>query len=703
MNEDVVFATSSMIQSNDRIIIQLDLDFFYGQVEQLANPSLRALPFGIQQKQIIVTCNYLARERGVGKLQLLTDAVRACPELVIVNGEDLNRFRKASRDIFGFVRNLVGDECAVQRLGMDELWIDVTSLVEREARDRSASWIPGEDHRGWAGHMIDLNGDRLYTPEATTDITQFTDGETLYLASYLARYMRDQLHEQLGFTCSAGIATSKLLSKLAATEHKPADQTLVMPEAYGHFLRGVQVKKLNGFGYKTLKVLYEKLGSWAPQKDEAVESDMVDEDDSESYFENYKPQDKAKTALLDVYKDTQLTVGFVIENSSLAEFRDWFGGEQGQCLWSLLHGVDATPVKASPLYPSTISIEDSFLHCSRIVDASRRLLELTVDLLDRLEMELYDQATDRWAKYPRTLRLTIRLRSPNRVKGEEWRDKREGRGTGLPVEVFEVTRMTKQERASRLLNGTVIGLFKKMVGEKEWDCSLFNIAVVNFEDKRPTASIGSYFASGAKGDIDSAKMMVRPAEVDDEVWNTLPEEMKREVLVEYKRDQQGFFDRANGSTTKRKAEEGGKLGPQLSKKRGGIAGFFNVPIPTSIAGRLIAQASPTRPLEVDEEVWASLPADLKAEIAVDYGAKKSAKPAMDVNSEGVDAVALPVGHARERVDEPSNGFDKSVDSDSDRESFRNDSDDDAFTCPSCGFILPMFVRAAHLAYHEEIT
>lgn len=43
----------------------------------------------IQQKQIIVTCNYVARKRGLRKLQLLSEAKKACPELVVVNGENL--------------------------------------------------------------------------------------------------------------------------------------------------------------------------------------------------------------------------------------------------------------------------------------------------------------------------------------------------------------------------------------------------------------------------------------------------------------------------------------------------------------------------------------------------------------------------------------------------------------------------------------
>ena len=56
---------------------------------------------GIQQKNIVVTCNYPARERGVTKLMYLKDARERCPELILVSGEDLTRYREMSYRISG--------------------------------------------------------------------------------------------------------------------------------------------------------------------------------------------------------------------------------------------------------------------------------------------------------------------------------------------------------------------------------------------------------------------------------------------------------------------------------------------------------------------------------------------------------------------------------------------------------------------------
>ena len=79
-----------------RTIIHIDVDCFYAQVEMLRDLSLALKPLGIQQKNIVVTCNYVARQRGVGKCQYITEAMKVCPDLVLVNGEDLARYRKVS-------------------------------------------------------------------------------------------------------------------------------------------------------------------------------------------------------------------------------------------------------------------------------------------------------------------------------------------------------------------------------------------------------------------------------------------------------------------------------------------------------------------------------------------------------------------------------------------------------------------------------
>jgi len=91
---------SSAPYAGERVIFCIDQDCFYAQVVMRERPELRKIPLGITQKYLVVTCNYPARARGVSKLMGIDSAQEACPELVLVPGEDLSIFRSASEDIF---------------------------------------------------------------------------------------------------------------------------------------------------------------------------------------------------------------------------------------------------------------------------------------------------------------------------------------------------------------------------------------------------------------------------------------------------------------------------------------------------------------------------------------------------------------------------------------------------------------------------
>ena len=106
-----------------------DYDCFYASVFEVEQPALKSQPLAVQQKQIVVTCNYEARRRGLHKLQLIKDAKRICPEVVIVLGEDLTKFRDASKDIYQFIRGFIWGG-RIERLGFDELSLDVTEMID---------------------------------------------------------------------------------------------------------------------------------------------------------------------------------------------------------------------------------------------------------------------------------------------------------------------------------------------------------------------------------------------------------------------------------------------------------------------------------------------------------------------------------------------------------------------------------------------
>lgn len=115
-------------RSRDRVILHFDYDCFYASVVENENPALKSLPLAIQQKQIVVTCNYEARKRGLYKMQLISEAKRVCPEAIIILGEDLTRFRNASKDLYNFLSEFVWSHKA-ERLGFDEVWLAAPSRM----------------------------------------------------------------------------------------------------------------------------------------------------------------------------------------------------------------------------------------------------------------------------------------------------------------------------------------------------------------------------------------------------------------------------------------------------------------------------------------------------------------------------------------------------------------------------------------------
>lgn len=99
-----------------------DYDCFYAQVMEKKHPHLKSKPLGIKQKNILATCNYNARAKGVGKLMLITEAKKICPDLVLVDGEDLTPFRDMSKILYNFLRSYSWNG-KVERLGFDEVFM----------------------------------------------------------------------------------------------------------------------------------------------------------------------------------------------------------------------------------------------------------------------------------------------------------------------------------------------------------------------------------------------------------------------------------------------------------------------------------------------------------------------------------------------------------------------------------------------------
>lgn len=231
-------------EQHNNVIIHIDIDCFYAQVEEIRDPTLRDKPVGIQQKNIVVTCNYVARTYGVKKLMFLTDALRLCPDLVLVKGEDLTPYRQMSNKIHSV---LLTFSPLVEKLGLDENFLDVTNVVNARMSDDCD--IIQEDV------LLDCH---VFPEYETLASCGCGCEKRLTIGTRLAREIRQKLFDELEITSCAGISHNKILAKIVGTKNKPNKQTVLIPSCTNDVLIGLDsIRCIPGIGQKAEQLLNE--------------------------------------------------------------------------------------------------------------------------------------------------------------------------------------------------------------------------------------------------------------------------------------------------------------------------------------------------------------------------------------------------------------------------------------------------------------
>ncbi|KKA26646.1 hypothetical protein TD95_002634 [Thielaviopsis punctulata] len=460
----------------DRVILQFDYDCFYASVFEHLHPALKSKPVGVRQKGILATCNYVARARGVRKLSLLSDAMRACPDLVVCNGEDLTPFRDESKRLYSVLRGFSWSG-KVEKLGLDEVFMDVTDIIDYNMSCLNLAHLHSAffflscrdpelgfpcDLSQFAGCVtgatpsIALRHISAYAtdpPAFATDPVVAASALRLLLGSHLAQYLRERLEDH-GFTASCGVATNKVLSKMAAAKNKPRNQTtllLLSAKDREAFMAGHTVRQIPGIGARTAGVL----------------QDLVQSSEACTVAQVLRVPDMSPRLL-----DRVLS-------------RSGSERDIGEKLWNLLHGIDETIVKNRTSVPSQISVEDSFRHLRGTQKIHAELRRLAAALVRRMRTDLLviDAPEERdksvhWAARPKTLRLSLR----NMKKGESLADMyahRVSRSQPVPGFLFNV-KEEAEELAARLVDEALARLLTKFgIAEAEWDIAILNVGVSN--------------------------------------------------------------------------------------------------------------------------------------------------------------------------------------------------------------------------------
>jgi DNA polymerase IV len=192
-----------------RKILHLDLDAFFCAVEEQRDPTLRGKAFAVggrpEQRGVVASCSYAARRYGIHSAMPMARALKLCPSLIIVSGRH-NVYGQVSRQVMESLWSLTNQ---VEQVSIDEAFLDVTDLPE-----------PGEG---------------------------------------VAQQLQSKIRTELGLPCSLGVATNKLVAKIANDVGKagakksgpPNAITVVPPGKEAEFLAPLPVRALWGVGPKT--------------------------------------------------------------------------------------------------------------------------------------------------------------------------------------------------------------------------------------------------------------------------------------------------------------------------------------------------------------------------------------------------------------------------------------------------------------------
>ena len=194
------------MQTPQRYIAHFDLDSFFVSVEMLLDPSLlgkAVVVGGSKDRGVVTTCSYEARKFGVRSAMPMRKAMELCPHAIIVKSS-YGQYAKYS----AWVTNIIAANAPLyEKASIDEFYIDLTGM------------------------------DTFFNPLEWTI------------------KLRQTIMDETGLPISFGLATNKLVAKIATDEAKPNGYLFVTPGKEKEFLAPLPVEKLGGVGKKSHQTL----------------------------------------------------------------------------------------------------------------------------------------------------------------------------------------------------------------------------------------------------------------------------------------------------------------------------------------------------------------------------------------------------------------------------------------------------------------
>ncbi len=197
-----------MILDPNRHIAHLDMDSFFVSVERLHHSALRDKPLivGGGERGVVMACSYETRKFQVHSGMPMKMARRLCPEAIVIRG-DYENYSRHSR----LITDIVHDNVPLfEKASIDEFYVDLTGM------------------------------DKFF------GCTRFV------------RELKQKIIRESGLPLSFGMASNKLVSKVATGEGKPNGQLEIPFGEEKNFLAPLPVHKMPGIGQETARLLMQR-------------------------------------------------------------------------------------------------------------------------------------------------------------------------------------------------------------------------------------------------------------------------------------------------------------------------------------------------------------------------------------------------------------------------------------------------------------
>ncbi|KAJ8663533.1 hypothetical protein O0I10_000776 [Lichtheimia ornata] len=224
-------------------------------------------PAAVRQWDLLIAVNYPARRAGVKKRTSLPEALKICPDIKFLHvatygpGDiepqyypspsrsthkvSLDPYRAASKNIFKIFRKYCK---TIQRIGLDEGFLDLTDTVNKKIIDEYVPHLSDKIDDEVCG--VDIDWDELGVPIGKEETTTTWKDLQLAVGARIAKEIRQEVYDELHYTCSAGIAHNKVVAKLGSSQNKPNNQTVVRTCGVQDFMHDMPFMNIRNLGGK---------------------------------------------------------------------------------------------------------------------------------------------------------------------------------------------------------------------------------------------------------------------------------------------------------------------------------------------------------------------------------------------------------------------------------------------------------------------